>query len=253
MRLFANLALVLSLAISLIAPSLGHAHQAKRNHVHRHSDLARRDPGELDTYKRQGGDRFTFFADGLGACGIFNQPTDFIVALNSAQFSQAMCFVEITITIGGLSTQAQITDECPGCPPGGLDFSQGLFEFFADLSVGVLYGSWEAGGSSSSPSTSPPPPPPPTTSTEPQYTPPPPPPTTSQQPTSTSSPSPTTTSSSSSSISVSASASGSAPTQPSTNVTVSVGAVPGGSSSVLFDMNASLVYAGLLLESCKSQ
>jgi hypothetical protein len=34
---------------------------------------------------------------------------------------------------------------------------------------------------------------------------------------------------------------------------VSVGAVPGGSSSVLFDMNASLVYAGLLLESCKSQ
>ncbi|KAF8560376.1 hypothetical protein OG21DRAFT_61137 [Imleria badia] len=66
-----------------------------------------------------------------------------IVALNSAEYDGgAHCFEMITITINGQTTQAQITDECPGCSAGGLDFSQGLFQFFAPLSEGELYGSW---------------------------------------------------------------------------------------------------------------
>ncbi|KAG2154879.1 RlpA-like double-psi beta-barrel-protein domain-containing protein-containing protein, partial [Suillus clintonianus] len=78
-----------------------------------------------------------------GACGTFNNPGDFIVALNSCEFDGGShCFQTITLTVNGMSTQAQITDECPGCPCGGLDLSQGLFEFFAPTSVGELSGSW---------------------------------------------------------------------------------------------------------------
>lgn len=38
--------------------------------------------------------------------------------------------------------------QCPGCPEGGLDLSEGLFKFFASTDVGVLQGSWTFGGES---------------------------------------------------------------------------------------------------------
>jgi len=37
--------------------------------------------------KRNDGVRFTYYPAGLGACGIVNVASDFIVALNSAQFN----------------------------------------------------------------------------------------------------------------------------------------------------------------------
>lgn len=40
--------------------------------------------------------------------------------------------------------------QCPGCPYGGLDFSQGLFDYFAPESAGVIYGRWEFGSGPSS-------------------------------------------------------------------------------------------------------
>ena len=83
MRLFANLALALSVALSFIHPSLAHAHQARRHHVHRQGDLARRDPGEINLYKRFDDARFTFYAVGLGACGQTNVETDFVRAFCS--------------------------------------------------------------------------------------------------------------------------------------------------------------------------
>ncbi|KJA27177.1 hypothetical protein HYPSUDRAFT_106555, partial [Hypholoma sublateritium FD-334 SS-4] len=89
------------------------------------------------------GARFTFYAAGLGACGKTNSASDFIVALNSAQYDGgAHCFETITITVNGETQSAQIVDECPGCPFAGLDFSAGLFTAFAPESVGVLTGSW---------------------------------------------------------------------------------------------------------------
>ncbi|KIK94829.1 hypothetical protein PAXRUDRAFT_781180 [Paxillus rubicundulus Ve08.2h10] len=122
-----------------------------------------------------------------GACGVTNGPNDFIVALNSAEYDGgAHCFEMITITINGKTTQAQITDEaswwiwwtrlCPGCAPGGLDFSQGLFQYFAPVSEGELYGSWYYNSDKPTSTSTPPPPatttsyfhtstPPPTTTT----------------------------------------------------------------------------------------
>ena len=82
-------------------------------------------------------------------------------------------------------------DECPGCPYGGLDFSRGLFDFFASESAGVLYGEWNfVGDSGSDPTTDAPEPTKTTSSKTPTPTP-----TTTKEdpPTTTSSPPPSTT------------------------------------------------------------
>ena len=42
-----------------------------------------------------------------------------------------VCGKSITITSGGKSVQATITDRCPGCAQGGLDLTPSLFEQFA--------------------------------------------------------------------------------------------------------------------------
>jgi hypothetical protein len=90
------------------------------------------------------------FPLGLGACGQYNQPSDFIVALNQDQFGPGYpgphCFESITLTCNGKTAHATIMDEvrslfrarprprvlivctkCPGCPYAGLDLSEGLF------------------------------------------------------------------------------------------------------------------------------
>ncbi|KAG2147144.1 RlpA-like double-psi beta-barrel-protein domain-containing protein-containing protein, partial [Suillus cothurnatus] len=189
MRFFAQLSVLLSFALLWCSVSASSAHQVNRRHGKRlDADLAVRAPGDVDMYKRDyANSRLTYYAVGLGACGTVNQPSDFIVALNSAQFgSGSYCYQMITITCNGLTAQAQITDECPGCPYAGLDLSQGLFQFFAPLGDGVIYGSWSF-GSSPAPAPSPTstwqPPPAPTTTWQPPspsttWTPPPPPSTT---------------------------------------------------------------------------
>ncbi|TDL27548.1 hypothetical protein BD410DRAFT_782654 [Rickenella mellea] len=139
--------------------------------VRRHHARAASEPAAASSNftldRRGGGDRFTYYQTGMGACGQYNNPGDFIVALNIEQWDGGShCFKMITINCNGKSTQAQIMDECPGCPYGGLDMSQGLFSFFADTSEGVIYGDWSYG------SGAPPPPPPPA----PKPKPPPPPP-----------------------------------------------------------------------------
>ncbi|KAI0041589.1 hypothetical protein FA95DRAFT_1501246, partial [Auriscalpium vulgare] len=85
----------------------------------------------------------TFYNVGLGACGQVNTASDFVVALDSAQWSSgAHCFQRITITANGKSAQATIVDECPFCNNTGLDLSAGLFQFFAPLYTGILHGTW---------------------------------------------------------------------------------------------------------------
>ncbi|KAG1757538.1 RlpA-like double-psi beta-barrel-protein domain-containing protein-containing protein [Suillus lakei] len=127
---------------------LAHARALSGNHLPRAFDLSDDQSRDTKISKR---DSFTYFQDGQGACGVFNGPNDFIVALNSCDFDGGShCFQTITITVNGMSTQAQITDQCPGCPCGGLDLSQGLFEFFAPTSVGELSGSWSYGSATTS-------------------------------------------------------------------------------------------------------
>ncbi|KAM0755053.1 hypothetical protein T439DRAFT_273777, partial [Meredithblackwellia eburnea MCA 4105] len=91
--------------------------------------------------------RASYFDVGLGACGIRNSNSDFIVAMNEAQYGDmgavsSWCFQTITISYGGKSHTAEVTDACPGCPYGGLDMSPALFNYFANPDVGIFYMTW---------------------------------------------------------------------------------------------------------------
>jgi len=170
MRSFVTTLLALSLPLSAFA---GHRdHRARR-----HSDVAVRARGDI-LRKRDGGNRFTFYDITVGttACGGTYSKDAFVVALDQAQFGTAypspFCNKQITITVNGKSADATIVDSCPGCPPNGLDMTEGLFKHFSALGVGVIYGGWQAGGgapasaSAPAPTTSNSPPPPTSTHTE---------------------------------------------------------------------------------------
>jgi hypothetical protein len=147
-----SLASCLALALPFLVVADSHGDAAHKRH---HHEVAKRAPADIQLHKRFENTRFTFFATGLGACGVFNHPGDFIVALNTPQYGSGspgpQCFKAITINYGGKSAQATIMDECPGCPFGGLDMTTGLFDYFADPSVGVLYGSWTFNGGDGDP------------------------------------------------------------------------------------------------------
>ncbi|KAF8908317.1 hypothetical protein CPB85DRAFT_1562795 [Mucidula mucida] len=127
---------------------------AKHDLAHRSPNSHRFTVAESSFNKAQLGRRstFTWFVTGVGACGGTNVPSDFIVALPALDWDNgAHCFETITITINGISTQAQIVDECMNCASGDLDFTTGLYSFFdPDTSHGVLEGSWEYGTGSDS-------------------------------------------------------------------------------------------------------
>ncbi|KAH0584305.1 Allergen Asp f 7 [Termitomyces sp. J132] len=167
------------LSLLLATPLVAWANPHGSFHHNRHVEIAKRQTGDVQLFKRFSSARWTFYDVGLGACGKYNVASDFIVALNSAQYGGGYpgpyCFKQITMTYNGKTATATIMDECPGCPFGGLDLSRGLFTFFAPESVGVLYGTWSFNDGSSDDDNSPPPPPKtskyvaPTTSTK--YTP----------------------------------------------------------------------------------
>jgi len=113
----------------------------------------------VEVEKRGGAARFTRYVAGRGACGGFNSDNDFIVALNRPEWDNgAHCYDSITITYKGKTAQAQIVDECMGCPPNALDLSNGLFAYFEDPLSGVFYGDWTYGSGAVISSSTPPPP-----------------------------------------------------------------------------------------------
>ncbi|KAF5387110.1 hypothetical protein D9615_001860 [Tricholomella constricta] len=182
--------MLLSAALLSLALPLATLGTSSHDHTHnsRHQQIAKRQSGEVELHKRFSGSRWSFYDVGLGACGKHNVESDFIVALNSAQYGGGypgpQCFKTITMTFNGKTAQATIMDECPGCPYGGLDLSRSLFRYFAAESVGIIHGEWHFGAGA------PPPPPKPTTS---KWTPPPKPPKTTHRPTTTWTPEPETT------------------------------------------------------------
>ncbi|TDL28465.1 hypothetical protein BD410DRAFT_893476 [Rickenella mellea] len=93
--------------------------------------------------KRGQNAQFTTFSPGVGACGGTNTEHDYIVALNAQQYGDGSdCWKKITISYGGKTIGAQITDMCPGCGFNGLDLSTALFEALAPISKGVIFGDW---------------------------------------------------------------------------------------------------------------
>ncbi|KZP11438.1 hypothetical protein FIBSPDRAFT_962306 [Athelia psychrophila] len=98
----------------------------------------------------------TFYAPGLGACGISNTAADPIVAVAFELFDtwpgatqnpnlNPICGKTLTATYNGVSVNATVVDLCGGCTGlGDLDFSPDLFDQLAPESVGRLFGvTWE--------------------------------------------------------------------------------------------------------------
>ncbi|KAJ3968641.1 RlpA-like double-psi beta-barrel-protein domain-containing protein-containing protein [Lentinula raphanica] len=89
----------------------------------------------------------TYYDQGgvAGACGTVHTDQDFIVAVQSAMFSQDLCGKTVVITndASGAQTTATVADECPGCSTStSLDLSVAAFEALSDLSVGTFAITW---------------------------------------------------------------------------------------------------------------
>jgi len=94
----------------------------------------------------------TFYATGLGACGITNSNTDFIAAVSFRLFdiypgydkinpnTNPVCGKQVTATYKGKSVTVTITDRCTGCAMTDLDFSPSAFDQLADPSIGRIFG-----------------------------------------------------------------------------------------------------------------
>ncbi|ORX35291.1 hypothetical protein BD324DRAFT_661339 [Kockovaella imperatae] len=181
------------LASSVLADSNHHSIPRTHKRHHRHMDQGERDGlvsspqifegratynetlDKRDSFTGRG----TWFDVGLGACGQWSTSNQLIVALNSPQYGGGypgpQCFKYITVQANGVTVGGvQIMDECPTCDWGGLDMSQGLFQRFADLGVGVLSITWwydgDSGPSNPAPSSEAPSPPPPSPSPSPTPT-----------------------------------------------------------------------------------
>jgi expansin (peptidoglycan-binding protein) len=98
----------------------------------------------------------TFYATGLGACGITNSDTDFIAAASQHLFdnfpgynrvnpnTNPICGRKVKATYQGKSVTVAITDRCVACAVTDLDFSPAAFNTLSDPAVGRISGmTWD--------------------------------------------------------------------------------------------------------------
>ncbi|WPK26611.1 hypothetical protein PUMCH_003969 [Australozyma saopauloensis] len=106
-------------------------------------------PATFDIFNGQG----TYYDTGLGACGIVNVDTDYIVALSHELFDQytpggnpnrnTLCGRKINAQYQGKSVQVTVTDRCEACKYYDLDFSPSAFLQLADQSLGRIDITWD--------------------------------------------------------------------------------------------------------------
>jgi expansin (peptidoglycan-binding protein) len=92
----------------------------------------------------------TFYATGLGACGITNNDGQDIAAVSHMFFdafpgynginpnTNPLCGKTARVTYQGTTIEVQLTDRCGGCQYGDLDFSPHAFNQLADPSQGRI-------------------------------------------------------------------------------------------------------------------
>ncbi|KAI7961017.1 hypothetical protein MJO28_001506 [Puccinia striiformis f. sp. tritici] len=127
----------LALMLAFLAVSLNHAllTVSRPAGIKETKSLARR-------YSGKG----TWFIPDTGACGDTNSKSDYIVAMNYAQYNNGSpCHKVVVIKnkANNKVVKAKVTDECPGCPYGSLDLSPAAFKALGNLDTGVLPISWD--------------------------------------------------------------------------------------------------------------
>jgi len=98
----------------------------------------------------------TFFATGLGACGITNTASDHIVAVSELLFdsypgydgvnpnNNPVCGKKILATYEGKSVLVTVVDRCTGCSLTSLDFTTSAFDLLAEAALGRIHGmTWD--------------------------------------------------------------------------------------------------------------
>jgi hypothetical protein len=92
----------------------------------------------------------TYYATGLGACGITNNDNQHIAAVSELLFDtypgydganpnqNPLCGKTVTASYQGKSVQVTLTDRCTGCKITDLDFSPSAFNEIADPAVGRI-------------------------------------------------------------------------------------------------------------------
>ncbi|KAH9922488.1 plant expansin [Fomitopsis serialis] len=147
---FYKAVITLALAVSALAMSIPRAiNSTQGSYIEIASTTVRSEPSWL--YGTQTGDA-TWYETGLGACGITNTNSDYIVAVSENLFdnypgytggnpnNNPVCNKQITASYNGKSVKVTVTDRCTGCATTDLDFSPSAFQQLADLSVGRLHG-----------------------------------------------------------------------------------------------------------------
>jgi len=95
----------------------------------------------------------TYYATGLGACGITNYDSDFIVAVSHIMFdsfpnggnpnNSPLCGKSITVRFANNTVHVKATDRCEACQRDDLDFSPTAFGQLASMELGRIRGiSW---------------------------------------------------------------------------------------------------------------
>ncbi|KAJ8089123.1 hypothetical protein PM082_014371 [Marasmius tenuissimus] len=107
-------------------------------------------PTSLASRQVQVGD-VTFFAPGLGSCGIPSGPTELVAAAPAGVFDtfpgagpnpnlNPICNKRVRVTANGKSVDVTVVDRCPGCVGGSIDLSPAAFDVLAPQSVGRITG-----------------------------------------------------------------------------------------------------------------
>jgi len=96
----------------------------------------------------------TYYSTGLGACGIVNRNSDYIVAVSAQLFdtypgntpnpnNNPICHKQLTAHYKGKSVTVTVTDRCAGCNGVyDLDLSPSAFSVLADKSLGRIPITW---------------------------------------------------------------------------------------------------------------
>ncbi|KAA1098294.1 hypothetical protein PGT21_032872 [Puccinia graminis f. sp. tritici] len=103
-------------------------------------------PKETSSLERRYSGKGTWFIPDTGACGDVNSKSDYIVAMNYAQYkngSPCHKVVAIKNNANNKVVKAKVTDECPSCAYGSLDLSPATFEALGNLDTGVIPISWD--------------------------------------------------------------------------------------------------------------
>jgi expansin (peptidoglycan-binding protein) len=94
----------------------------------------------------------TYYATGLGACGITNNDSDYICAVSHLMFdsfpgyqggnpnNNPICGRRVSATYQGKTITLTITDRCEACKVTDLDLSPTAFSQLADFGVGRIQG-----------------------------------------------------------------------------------------------------------------